>query len=116
MTGLDSWLILATRCLSADSVGRVRTEIQEHYESAREAAMSGGESAAEADRVALAALGDAKVANRQYRSVLLTSAEARMLRDGNREVRAVCSRPWLRWLLRAVCVGAFAGAAACFLT
>jgi hypothetical protein len=116
MTGLDSWLKLATRCLSADSVARVRTEIQEHYESAREAAMNGGASDSDADRVALAALGDAKVANRQYRSVLLTSAEAKMLQNGNREARAICSRPWLRWLLLAVCTGAFAGAAACFLT
>jgi general stress protein YciG len=42
MTELDSWLKQATRHLSKESVAQVRTEIREHYESAREAAMSGG--------------------------------------------------------------------------
>src|SRR5450432_2016173 len=108
MTGLDSWLKQATRHLSIDSAARVRTEIQEHYESALEAAMSGGASAEEADRLAVTALGDAKDANCKYRNVLLTSAEARMLREGNWEARAVCSRPWLNW-------GALLLAAASFL-
>ena len=86
MTGLDSWLNQATRHLSVDSAAQVRTEIREHYESAWEAAVGGGAPADEAGRSALAALGDAKAANRQYRKVLLTSSEARMLRDasGNR--------------------------------
>src|ERR1700676_2324246 len=97
MTGLDSWLKQATRQLSRDSAAQVRTEIQEHYESALEAAMSGGVSAEESDRLAVTALGDAKDANCKYRNVLLTSAEARILREGNWEARAVCSRPWLRW-------------------
>ena len=97
MTRLDSWLKLATRQLSRDSIARVRTEIKEHYESALEAAMSGGASAEEADRAAVTALGDAKDANCKYRNVLLTSAEARILREGNWEARAVCSRPWLKW-------------------
>jgi GTP cyclohydrolase III len=66
MTRLDNWLKQATRYLSKDSVAQVRTEIQEHYESAREAAMirPGGVTPEEADRLALAALGDAKAANR----------------------------------------------------
>jgi hypothetical protein len=109
MTGLDGWLKQATRHLSRDSAAQVRTEIQEHYESALEAAMSGGASADEADRLAVTALGDAKDANCKYRNVLLTSAEARMLREGNWEARAVCSRPWLKW-------GALLLAAALFLT
>jgi hypothetical protein len=83
MTGLDGWLKQATRHLSRDSAAQVRTEIQEHYESALEAAMSGGASTEEADRLAVTALGDAKDANCKYRNVLLTSAEARMLREGN---------------------------------
>jgi hypothetical protein len=115
MTELDSWLKQATRRLSPDSIAQVRTEIQEHYESARESAMSGGASADEADRLAVTALGDAKVANRQYRSVLLTSPEARMLREGNREARAVCSRPWLRLMLPAISGVALLGALALFL-
>jgi hypothetical protein len=115
MTGLDSWLNQATRKLSNDSTVRVRSEIQEHYESAREAAMSNGATADEAERAALTALGDAKAANCQYRTVLLTSAEARLLREGNWEARAICSRPWLKWLLLAMPVVALFGAIAFFL-
>ena len=107
MTGLDSWLKQATRHLSRDSVAQVRTEIQEHYESALEAAMSGGASAEEADRLAVTALGDAKDANCKYRNVLLTSAEARILREGNWEARAVCSRPWLKWGALLIAAGLF---------
>lgn len=102
MTYLETWLGEATRGLAADSAAQVRREIGEHYESAREAAVAGGSSAEEADRLAVRALGDAKTANCQYRQVLLTSAEARMLREGKWEARAICSRPWLKWLLVAV--------------
>jgi hypothetical protein len=110
---LESWLKRATRHLSKDSVVRVRTEIQEHYESAREAAMSGGATAEEADRMAVTALGDARTANCQYRNVLLTSAEASMLRTAKWEGQAVCS--WRKWLLPAGPGVALFAAAACFL-
>jgi hypothetical protein len=116
MAALDRWLKQATRHLSSDSVSQVRTEIQEHYESAREAAMSGDATADEADRLALAALGDAKAANCQYRKVLLTSAEARMLREGNWEARAVCSRTWLRRLLLALPAASLLASSMLFLT
>lgn len=116
MTGLDNWLKQATRQLSKSSAAQVRTEIQEHYDSEREAAMSGGASADEADRLAVAVLGDAKTANCQYRNVLLTSAEVRMLREGNWEARAVCSRPWLKGLLLAMPVAALVAAATALLT
>jgi hypothetical protein len=92
----------------------VRTEIQEHYESAREEAASRGASVDEADRLAVAALGDAKAANCQYRNVLLTSAEARVLRDARWEARAFCSRPWLKWLLVAMPVVALLAATISF--
>jgi hypothetical protein len=108
MIGLDIWLRQATRHLAKDSAGLVRTEIQEHYESARDVAIAAGATTDEADRRALSALGDAKTANRQYRNVLLTTEEARMLRNGDWEARAVCSRPWLRWSLMAVPVAAAA--------
>jgi uncharacterized membrane protein YczE len=45
----------------------------------------------------------------------LTSAEARMLSDGNWEARAVCSRPLLKWLLRAIPAAAMLACAALFL-
>jgi Ca2+/Na+ antiporter len=106
MTRLYSWLDQATRRLSRDSAAQVRAEIQAHYESAREAAMSHGATADAADQQAIAALGDARAANCQYRKVLLTAAEARMLRQGNREARAICSRVWLKSTLVAL---SFAG-------
>jgi hypothetical protein len=93
-TELEIWLKQATRQLSKDSAARVRTEILEHYD----AAMSGGATS----EAALNALGDARVANRQYRQVLLTSAEAKLLGDGNREERMVCSYPWLKGILLAI--------------
>jgi hypothetical protein len=114
-TGLDSWLQVATRRLAKNSATQVRSEIQEHYESAREAAMNNGATVDEADRLAVAALGDPKTANCQYRNVLLTSAEARLLGQGNWEARAICSRPWLKWFLLATPVAALIAAGELFL-
>jgi hypothetical protein len=101
-TELELWLKQATRHLSKDAAAQVRTEILEHYESAREAAMSAGSMSNSADRLAVTALGDARIANRQYRHVLLTSTEAKLLGDGNREERMVCAYPWLKGLLLAI--------------
>jgi hypothetical protein len=67
---------------------------------AREAAVSNGASADEADRAALANLGDAVTVNCQYKRVMLTSAEASILRSASQEARAICSRKWLKWPLR----------------
>lgn len=111
MDGLNSWLQQATRRLSRDSAAQVRTEIQEHYEAARDVSMGGGATAEQAERAALSALGDPKDANREYRQVLLTAREAKMLGEGNWEARAVCSRAWLKWLflalpLAVLCAGA----------
>jgi hypothetical protein len=69
MTPLEQWLSEATRGLSPESAGRVREEIQQHYDSACEA----GE---EVGCAALAALGSPREANRAYRKVLLTEQEA----------------------------------------
>lgn len=115
MTRLDVWLGQATKHLSKNSVDRVRGEIREHCEAAREAALGDGASEDEADLRAVTALGKATTANRQYRKVLLTSAEAKMLRNGNRESRAVCSRPWLKSLLLAIPAMALLAAAVLFL-
>ena len=108
---LENWLQEATRKLSRDSSARVRAEIQDHFQSARQAALASGASDEDADRRALAALGDAKAANLQYRRVLLTSSEARLLRQGDCEVRAIVSRPVLKWMLMAVPVVALVAAA-----
>ena len=69
----------------------------------------------EADRSAVVALGDAKTANHQYRNVLLTSAEARLLNEGNWEARAVCSIAGLKWMLLAAPVSALVAATVLFL-
>ncbi|MEO8131397.1 MAG: hypothetical protein ABI822_30155, partial [Bryobacteraceae bacterium] len=110
MTRLDDWLRRATRHLSSKSAAQVRSEIQEHYELSRETALSEGAAAEEADRLAMAALGDARTANCQYRRVLLTSAEARLLRESIWEVRTVCARPWLKRALLATPVAALLAA------
>jgi len=102
MSALEEWLREATRSLASESTAMVRREIQDHYEAAREAAIADGHSAEQADMIAVTSLGDAQTANRQYRQVLLTAAEAGMLRQGKMEARAVCSRPWLKWLLIAL--------------
>ena len=93
---LETWLKRATRHLSADSAAQVRSEIQEHYESARDESLAAGAAPHEADRTALASLGDPRVAGRHYRKVLLTKAEDRLLRETTWEARAICSH--LRWL------------------
>jgi hypothetical protein len=115
MTGLENWLQQATRRLSNESAAQVRAEIQEHFESAREAAILAGATTHDADRSALAALGDPNTANCQYRRVLLTSEEARLLRTGNWEARAICSRPWLKLVLPAIPAAATLAATGLFL-
>jgi hypothetical protein len=98
MNALETWLAVATCGLSTESAAQVRAEIGEHYASAREAALNEGTTGDDADRRALDALGDARTAAYEYRQVLLTKAEAKLLRQGNWEARAVCARPWLKGL------------------
>jgi hypothetical protein len=114
VTALDSWLARATRQLSADSAAQVRAEIAQHFESSHEAAIAAGKTADEADHAALAALGDAKDANCQYRHVLITRTEARMLRTSGREAQFFCATPFRKSLLVAVPVIAAICAAASY--
>jgi hypothetical protein len=81
MQTLEQWLDAATRGLSGSAATRVRAEIGEHYASALESAVAVGIDSIEAERRAVAELGDAKTANREYRRVLLTQKEADLLRD-----------------------------------
>ncbi len=80
MQTLDQWLSVATRGLCDSAVERVRAEIGEHYASALESQERAGVDALDAERYALAELGDAKAANREYRRVLLTQGEDVFLR------------------------------------
>jgi hypothetical protein len=114
MTALDTWLARATRQLSADSAAQVRTEIAQHYESAREDAIASGATADEADRVAVAALGDPKSANSQYREVLITRSEAQLLRSSACEARFFSSTPLRKRLLAIVPAAAAMCAAAAY--
>jgi hypothetical protein len=112
MTPLDTWLAKATDGLSAESAAQVRAEIGEHYQSAHQAAVNLGASPREADVMAVAALGDAKSANRQYRRVLLTLREAKLLEAMNveRGAPAVGPHPTLaRWAARILMAEAVAG-------
>jgi hypothetical protein len=102
MSELELWLQRATRELARDSASKVRREIDEHYQSARESALAKGVTKEEADRMALVDLGDAQAVNCQYKKVMLTSAEASLLRSGSQEAQAVCSRKWLKWPLRGI--------------
>src|SRR3974390_551589 len=101
MTKLDIWLNQAVRHLSKDSADLVRREIQEHYDAEREAALKDGADLQQAEARTLQALGDPREANCQYRKVLLSASEAALLRESNFEARAVCSKPWLKWILLA---------------
>ena len=80
MQALEQWLSVATRGLCDVAAERVRAEIGEHYASALEAAGAADVDPLDVERRAVAALGDAKTANRQYRRVLLTEGEDALLR------------------------------------
>ena len=99
MTTLDGWLMQAVRGLSRDSAETVRREIKEHFEAAREAAISNGMDPQPAELAAVQALGDPCVANRQYRKVLLTRSEAAVLHNSNAESRMICSNQWTKWMM-----------------
>lgn len=111
---LEGWLWVATRHLSANSAAQVGREIQQHHELEREAAMERGAGADEADRLAVAALGDPRVANREYRNALLTTAEAKVLGEGNREARVLCGLARMKWLRLALPLIALVAAVALF--
>jgi len=88
MQTLEQWLYVATRGLCDSAAARVRADIGEHHASALEAAGTVDIDPLELERRVVGALGDAKVANRQYRRVLLTEGEHNLL-------RRLSSRSWL---------------------
>jgi hypothetical protein len=114
MTALDTWLARATRHLSTGSAAQVRAEIAQHYESAHEDAIRAGATSAEADLSAVSALGDPRAANSQYREVLITRSEARLLRSSACEARFFSATPLRKRLLAIVPVAAAMCAAAAY--
>ena len=113
---LEMWLAQATKGISKDAARQVGAEILEHYQAARDEAITAGSTPGEAAQLVLCALGDPKNANADYRRVMLTVSEARLLREGNWEARALCSHQWFKWLLTAVPVGMLIASAAIFAT
>lgn len=99
---LERWMDRASKGLSLDSRRQVWAEIRAHYESACEEALAAGAGEQEADRAAVESLGDAAAANRAYRKVLLTSADAALLRETGCSILSG-SRGW-PWLLPALIV------------
>jgi hypothetical protein len=87
---LDAWLQRATCRLSAESCEQVRSEIQDHFENARAEALASGAPPEEAVHAAVNSLGNPHAANRAYRKVMLTRAEAALLRESGWEARTVC--------------------------
>ena len=96
MSELEQWLKVAICGLARDAAVEVRREILEHFEAARESFLTNGCEEEKAAGLALAALGDARVANREYRRVLLTAEEAKVLREGAVDAKIFCSNGWLR--------------------
>ena len=99
---LDGWVSEATRWLSKDSAAQVRSEIGEHFEESRVAAVHAGANQAEAEYAALTALGDAGKVNREYRDALMTNGDARLLREGNMEAKFFCANRPVRLALLAL--------------
>ena len=66
---IEQWITIATRKLAPESAEQVRREIGEHFQCALAAGNSD-----------IASLGDPRKANRQYRKVLLTAPEAKLIK------------------------------------
>jgi hypothetical protein len=80
---IDQWIAIATSKLAPESAEQVRREIGEHYHCALAAGAWD-----------IASLGDPRKANREYRKVLLTAAEARFV---ERPQRIVPPGSWRWW-------------------
>ena len=106
MREMEKWLQAATRGLAVESAERVGNEIREHVEFASEEFVARGVAQAEANRLAVEGLGSARLANKEYRRVLLTEGDARILRRSAADAELFCRRSWLRGL---VAVAAVAG-------
>ena len=90
----DAWLLRAIWRLSADSYEQVRSEIQDHFDSAREEALSSGAAPQEAIRIAVESLGNPRAAKLAYRKVILTAPRPRCFayRDGKHARSAAIDR------------------------
>lgn len=73
---LDQWLEDATRGLCEEAKGRVRAEVTEHYRDGYESGRAEGKTPMQAHAAAMAALGDARKARREFRKSYLSAGQA----------------------------------------
>jgi lipopolysaccharide export LptBFGC system permease protein LptF len=95
---INAWIDVATCGLAKDAWVRVREETYTHYESAREESSVKGASEQQAREAALASLGNARAANKQYKGIHLTAWENKLMRQDECAARALHARPYL-WIV-----------------
>ncbi len=77
---LADWLGIATKRLCADAKIRITAEILAHYQEAVEGGLKRGDAEEEAQRAAVRALGDPKLANKKFRRTYLTPFQDKMFK------------------------------------
>ncbi|NUM55893.1 MAG: hypothetical protein HUU46_19815 [Candidatus Hydrogenedentes bacterium] len=97
---LNRWLDTATRGLCDDAKARIRPEVEAHFAAAYRFQIYEGEDEVIAAALASAALGDAKRANRRYRRVYLTKAQARRV---GRLAGTSLGALWIIWTATVLC-------------
>jgi hypothetical protein len=96
------WLMLATKDLCESAKLRVSTEIEAHYKESVDAHVAEGVSEEESRKIALAELGDPKVAGKRFQNEHLTVNEVKKLKsalDSARKPLSIVERVFpLLWL------------------
>jgi hypothetical protein len=77
--GLESWLVWATQDLATSESIRIRQEISNHFDDARDGLVVAGMSLEEAERQAVQALGSPQQANAEFLRVCFTETDERRL-------------------------------------
>lgn len=106
---INDWITVAARGLAKDAWVRVREETYAHYESAREESLRQGASEEHANAAALASLGNARAASRQYKKIHLTEWETNLMKQDECATQALGRRPYLLVVPLALMCAAVAG-------
>ncbi|MDZ4858010.1 MAG: hypothetical protein SGI88_03430 [Candidatus Hydrogenedentes bacterium] len=80
-TYFSKWFDIATAGLCDNAKARIREEVEEHYHSALESALQTVQDIDQASSIAVATLGDAEIANKEFRAKYLTIWEDRDLKN-----------------------------------
>ncbi len=105
---INDWIGVAACGLEKDAWVRVREESYAHYESAREESLRQGASEEHANSAALASLGNARAANKQYKTIHLTEWENKLMRQDECATMALGKRPYFLIVPLALLCGAVA--------